>query len=95
MSYIIIAHGINEVKKMKCIYFRSLVERAIYAEVKARDVSTHAKTIKTLLVENPTSECQEVPEELEKLRSENTKLKYQLGILQRATAEVESKKTKV
>ena len=35
---------------MKCIYFRRLVERAIYAEVKARDVSTHAKTIKTLLL---------------------------------------------
>ena len=68
------------------------VKRADYAE---KEIENLTKTIKTLLVENPTSECQEVPEELEKLRSENTKLKYQLGILQRATAEVESKKTKV
>ena len=67
-------------------------KRADYAE---KEIENLTKTIKTLLVENPTSECQEVPEELEKLRSENTKLKYQLGILQRATAEVESKKTKV
>ena len=66
-------------------------KRADYAE---KEIENLTKTIKTLLVENPTSECQ-VPEELEKLRSENTKLKYQLGILQRATAEVESKKTKV
>ena len=68
------------------------VKRADYAE---KEIENLTETIKTLLVENPTSECQEVPEELEKLRSENTKLKYQLGILQRATAEVESKKTKV
>ena len=68
------------------------VKRADYAE---KEIENLTKTIKTLLVVNPTSECQEVPEELEKLRSENTKLKYQLGILQRATAEVESKKTKV
>lgn len=67
------------------------VKRADYAE---KEIENLTKTIKTLLVENPTSECQEVPEELEKLRSENTKLKYQLGILQCATAEVESKKTK-
>ena len=77
-------------------HFRMDVEqytkRADYAE---KEIENLTKTIKTLLVENPTSECQEVPEELEKLRSENTKLKYQLGILQRATAEVESKKTKV
>ncbi len=31
---------------------------------------------------------QEVPEELAKLRTENTKLKYRLGILQRATERV-------
>ena len=77
-------------------HFRMDVEqytkRADYAE---KEIENLTKTIKTLLVENPTSEFQEVPEELEKLRSENTKLKYQLGILQRATAEVESKKTKV
>ena len=83
-------------KSILIFHFRMDVEqyvrRADYAE---KEIENLTKTIKTLLVENPTSECQEVPEELEKLRSENTKLKYQLGILQRATAEVESKKTKV
>ena len=68
------------------------VKRADDAEKEIEDLT---KTIKALLVEKPTPETQEVPEELEKLRVENTKLKYQLGILQRATAEVESKKTKV
>ena len=66
------------------------VKRADDAEKEIEDLT---KTIKALLVETP--ETQEVPEELEKLRVENTKLKYQIGILQRATAEVESKKTKV
>ena len=68
------------------------MKRADDAEKEIEDLT---KTIKALLVEKPTPETQEVPEELEKLRSENTKLKYQLGILQCATAEVESKKTKV
>ena len=66
------------------------VKRADDAEKEIEDLT---KTIKALLVETP--ETQEVPEELEKLRVENTKLNYQIGILQRATAEVESKKTKV
>jgi len=66
------------------------VQRANKAEKEIEDLT---KTIKTLLAEKPKLENQDVPEELEKLRVENTKLKYRLGILQRATAEVQSKKS--
>ena len=70
------------------IDFEHYVKRADKAEKEIEDLT---KTIKALLVETP--ETQEVPEELEKLRVENNKLKYQIGILQRATAEIQSKKT--
>ena len=39
------------------------------------------------------SEEEKVPEELEKLRTENAKLKYRIGILQKAT-QLEAKKGK-
>jgi arginyl-tRNA synthetase len=65
------------------------VQRANVAE---KEIEELTKTIQTLLAEKPTIDDQEVPEELEKLRVENTKLKYRLGILQRATAEIQSKK---
>merc|ERR1739838_662685 len=65
------------------------VQRANIAE---KEIEELTKTIHTLLAEKPTIDNQEVPEELEKLRVENTKLKYRLGILQRATAEIQSKK---
>ena len=68
------------------------VKKADLAEKEIEDLT---KTIKTLLAEKPKAENQEIPEELEKLRIENTKLKYRLGILQRATAEIQSKKTTV
>ena len=44
------------------------------------------------MAETPKTEHQKVPEELEKLRNENTKLKHRLTSLQRATAEIQSKK---
>ena len=68
------------------------VQRANKAEKEIEDLT---KTIKTLLTEKPKVVNQDIPEELEKLRVENTKLKYRLGILQRATAEVQSKKSTV
>ena len=66
------------------------VQRADKAE---KEIEELTKTIKTLLAEKPKIADQEVPEELEKLRVENNKLKYRLGILQRATADIQSKKT--
>ena len=66
------------------------IERANVAEKEMEELS---KTIQTLLTEKPAVDNQEVPEELEKLRVENGKLKYRLGILQRATAEIQSKKS--
>jgi len=68
---------------------KQYVQRADEAE---KEIEELTKTIKTLLAEKPKVDDQEVPEELEKLRVENTKLKYRLGILQRATAEIQSKK---
>ena len=66
------------------------IKRADEAEKEIEDLT---KTIKTLLAETPNNtEDQEVPEELEKLRNENTELKYRLGSLQHATAEIQSKK---
>ena len=65
------------------------------ADLAEKEIEDLAKTIKALLAEKPKAENQEIPEELEKLRIENTKLKYRLGILQRATAEIQSKKTTV
>ena len=60
------------------------VQRADKAE-KAIDELT--KELQNLLQSQP-AKSDEIPEELEKLRVENTKLKYRLGILQRATADV-------
>ena len=68
------------------------VERANVAEKEMEELS---KTIQTLLTEKPAVDNQEVPEELEKLRVENAKLKYRLGILQRATAEIQITKSTV
>ena len=71
---------------------KQYVQRADQAE---KEIEELTKTIKTLLAEKPKSSDQEVPEELEKLRVENAKLKYRLGILQRATAEIQITKSTV
>ena len=72
------------------------VARADKAEKEIEELS---KELKTLLSEASGSKSQSaqtggVPEELEKLRTENTKLKYRLGILQRATEEASKGKKK-
>ena len=66
------------------------VKRADNAEKEIEDLS---ETIKTLLAENHIPKSQEVPEELLKLRVENTNLKSELEFLQR-TDEIQSQKTK-
>jgi regulator of replication initiation timing len=82
-----------------CFYIHRMeleeyVKRANLAEKEIEALSEELKKLTS-----QTSNCQEddvttqVPEELEKLRVENTKLKYRLGVLQRATAE-EVTKTK-
>ena len=71
------------------------VQRANQAEKAIDELS---KELQNLLKSQPTSKSDAIPEELEKLRVENTKLKYRLGILQRAKDEVKptkkAKKTK-
>ena len=66
------------------------MKRADLAEKEIEDLS---ETIKTLLAENHIPKSQEVPEELLKLRVENTNLKSELEFLQR-TDEIQSQKTK-
>lgn len=70
------------------------VQRANVAELEIQALSDQ---LAALLQQNPDPSANgtQVPEELEKLRIENSKLKYRLGILQRATAEVTKGKTKV
>ena len=65
------------------------VQRANQAEKAIDELS---KELQNLLKSQPASQSDEIPEELEKLRVENTKLKYRLGILQRATVEVKQAK---
>ena len=65
------------------------VQRANQAEKAIDELS---KELQNLLKSQPASQSDEIPEELEKLRVENTKLKYRLGILQRATKEVKQAK---
>ena len=69
------------------------------AEKAEKEIEELSKELKTLLSEASGSKSQSaqtgaVPEELEKLRTENTKLKYRLGILQRATEEASKGKKK-
>jgi len=65
------------------------VKRANQAEKAIDELS---KELQNLLKSQPTSKSDAIPEELEKLRVENTKLKYRLGILQRAKNEVKPMK---
>lgn len=68
------------------------VKRADQAE---KDIEALSRELKRLLSEKGSSnEGAAVPEELEKLRQENTKLKYRLQILQRATSDVQQQKKK-
>ena len=66
------------------------VNRANLAE---KAIDNLSKELENLLKSQPNSQSDEIPEELEKLRVENTKLKYRLGILQRATEEMKQAKT--
>ncbi len=71
------------------------VKRADNAE---KEIKALSNELNKLLSANPKSSSSDssgkVPEELEKLRVENTKLKYRLGILQRATAAQKSQGSK-
>ena len=63
------------------------VQRADQAE---EEIEKLSKELKELLSANPNpNSSAEVPEELEQLRKENTKLKYRIGILQRATEDIQ------
>ena len=68
------------------ISLESYVLRAEKAEKEIENLVVQLKNIeKGNPPNNVTEDEANVPEELEKLRMENVKLKYRLGILQRAT----------
>jgi hypothetical protein len=71
----------------------SYVLQAEKAEREIENLVVQLKNIKNEIPSNIVADDEaNVPEELEKLRIENVKLKYRLGILQRAT-ENETKKS--
>ena len=59
------------------------VRRAEKAEKEIENLKVEIKELQKGQVNN--DDCEKVPEELEKLRIENSKLKYRIGILKRAT----------
>lgn len=65
----------------------SSVENYVHrAEAAEQEIEKLLAELKTL--EKSSTEKSDVPEELEKLETENRKLKYRLGILKEATAQV-------
>ncbi len=68
------------------ITLESYVLRAEKAEKEIENLVLQLKNIENgIHLDNGVKDESNVPEELEKLRIENVKLKYRLGILQRAT----------
>lgn len=66
--------------------FESYVLRAEKSEKEIENLVLQLKNIENgIHLNNVVEDESNVPEELEKLRIENVKLKYRLGILQRAT----------
>ena len=65
----------------------------IRAEKAEQEIKALSQELQLLLPEKaPTKPIEGASEELEKLRTENNKLKYRIGILQRATVAAQNKK---
>lgn len=71
-----------------------LEQFVLRADQAEKEIEALAKELSQLLHQGPTASSPGSSEELEKLKAENTKLKYRLGILQRATLEAKKTSTK-